>query len=112
MSSSKSLPHIFTPSPVAVNQGLCNHPGGALELFMVACNLETDMNIDVRLANTGYKPVVGQREVEEASASSSCVKTEQPSAQRKFPFSIPLERNQKLMPAAAAPSSTAAAMEH
>lgn len=103
---SSALPHVFTPSPIAVNQSLCDHPGGAIELFMLACNLETDIKLDTRLAMTMYKPTIGtvDNAASAAAAATATTPTTSPQvklehalpASRKFAFSVPLVPNKRL----------------
>ena len=88
-----SLPHIFIPSNRAVQQTMCAHPSGPLELFMVACNLDTDIKLDVRLSGTGYRPVL-------TSSSGEKKHEENKDKPAQFPFTVPLTLNA----AAAAPA--------
>jgi hypothetical protein len=49
---------VFVPSHAAVQNTVSAHPVGSMELFMLACNIEIDMKLDKRLAESGYTPVV------------------------------------------------------
>jgi len=90
-----TLPHVFVPSNRAVQQTLCAHPSGPLELFMVACNLETDIKLDERLAGTGYCPARGTKTIKKEE------EVEEKNNTAQFAFSVPLTPN----PAAAAAAS-------
>jgi len=74
------MTHPYKPTPAAVAHALSGQPGGAFELFMVACNLETDIDLDTRLAASHYKPEIQQK---------STVKKEGEAA--THPFSVPIQ---------------------
>ena len=77
---SQPLPHIFTPSERMLRESAAaDHPTGPLEMFMVSCNIETDMKMDARLAQTDYKPKLRDVATKEIKQEA-----------KHFPFSVPL----------------------
>lgn len=80
---SKPLPHSFAPSQAAVEQTLSAHPSGAIELFMLAVNLESDIKLDTRLAASGYLPTI------EAPVG---VGVKKEGSQSLAPFAVPIVR--------------------
>jgi len=97
-----TLPHVFVPSNRAVQQTLCAHPSGPLELFMVACNLETDIKLDVRLAGTGYSPACGPK------LKLKQEQGEEKSSAAQFAFAVPLTPNPRAPATAAAAAADVA----
>ncbi len=62
---------------------------------MVACNIETDMKLDARLAATCYSPMLTPSPPppsEQSAAAASAVKQEK--KEKQFPFSVPLVPNE------------------
>jgi hypothetical protein len=66
------VPHAFNPTQQALQQSACAHPTGPIEMFMVACNMETDIKLDERLARADYKPKLSDagKEIKQESACS------------------------------------------
>jgi hypothetical protein len=75
------LPHKFIPTQRMLEQSISGAPSGAIEMFLVACNVESDMKHDASLAKTSYKPRLSE------------LRTEPSKQENKLPFSVPISKS-------------------